>query len=36
MNASEWGFVALALFVIVFAGISYLAVRVWGEKNGRS
>jgi hypothetical protein len=33
MRASEWGFVIIALFVIVFAGISYIVVKVWGEKK---
>jgi hypothetical protein len=33
MSASEWGFVVIALFVVVFAAISYLVARVWGEKK---
>lgn len=33
MSASEWGFIIIALFVIVFAAISYLVVKVWGEKK---
>jgi hypothetical protein len=32
MSPNEWGFVAVALFAIVFAGVSYLVVRIWGEK----
>lgn len=33
MSASEWGFVVIALFVLGFAAISYLVVKVWGEKK---
>mgnify|MGYP001560038400 CR=1 FL=1 len=33
MNPSEWGFVIIALFVIVVAAVSYLVVRLWGEKK---
>lgn len=34
MSPSEWGFVVISIFVIVFAGLSYLVVKVWGEKKG--
>ncbi len=33
MNPSEWGFAITALFVIVVAGVSYLVVKIWGEKK---
>jgi hypothetical protein len=33
MSPSEWGFVIIALFVIVFAAISYVVVKIWGEKK---
>ncbi len=33
MSPNEWEFVVVALFAIVFAGVSYLVVRVWGEKK---
>jgi hypothetical protein len=33
MNPNELGFVIIALFVIVFAVVSYLVVRIWGEKK---
>jgi len=33
MNPSEWGFVVISIFVIVFAIASYLAVKIWGEKK---
>ena len=33
MNPSEWGFAVLALFAVVFAIASYLAVKIWGEKK---
>ena len=33
MSPSEWGFVIIALFVIVFAAISYFVVKIWGEKK---
>jgi hypothetical protein len=33
MNANELGFVIVSLFVIVFAVVSYLVVRIWGEKK---
>ena len=33
MSANEWGFVVVSLFAIVFAVVSYLVVRIWGEKK---
>ncbi len=33
MSASEWGFVLIALFAIIFAIVSYLVVKIWGEKK---
>ncbi len=33
MNPNETGFIIVSLFVIVFAIASYIAVRIWGEKE---